>query len=180
MIRPTCRSESADDGERDREIGLAGAGRADAERDGALADRVDVALLDDGLRRDALAAVRPDDVLEDVAHVLGLVDRVQDRVDRAGADLLAALDEVDELFDDGLGLDDLRVVALEGQPVAAEVDRAAQPLAKRAQHAVADACELGGDLVRDVQDFLHALSVGGAAARSRSGSRARSGRRRAR
>jgi len=66
-------------------------------------------LLHDGLRRDALAAMRPDDVLEDVAHVLGLVDRVQDRVDRAGADLLPALDEVDELLDDGLRLDDLSV-----------------------------------------------------------------------
>ena len=94
-------------GERDREVRLARARGADPERDGALADRVDVVLLRDGLRRDPLAAMRPDDVLEDVADVLGLVDRVEDRVDRAGADLLAALDELDELLDDRARLRDL-------------------------------------------------------------------------
>src|SRR5690349_24354154 len=82
------------DGERDREVRLAGARGADAKRDRALADRVDVVLLRDGLRRDLLAAVRPDDVLEDLADVLGLVEGVEDGVDGAGADLLTALDEV--------------------------------------------------------------------------------------
>src|SRR5215204_3865018 len=57
---------------RDREghgqVRLAGPGRADSERDGALADRVDVALLGDRLRRDLLPAVAPDDVLEDLSH----------------------------------------------------------------------------------------------------------------
>ena len=97
--------------ERDREVRLARPGGADAEGDGALADRVDVALLRDGLRRDLLAAVRPDDVGEDLADVLRLVDRAEDRVDGAGADLLAALDELDELLDDRLRLGDLDVVA---------------------------------------------------------------------
>ena len=107
-----------------------------------------------------------------VADVLGLVDRVEDRVDRAGADLLAALDEVDELLDDGPRLGDLRVVAVERQPVAAEVDRAAEPLAQRAEHAVADAGELGGDVVRNVENFLHSVSVGGPSAAASSASRA--------
>src|SRR5205814_6808887 len=110
------------DRERDREICLAGAGRTDAERDRALPDRIDVMLLRHRLRGDLLPAVRPDDVFEDLAHVLRLVDRVQDRVDRAGADLLPALHEIDELLDDGSRGGDLLVVSLERQPVAAEVD----------------------------------------------------------
>ena len=148
------------DRERDREVRLAGAGGTDPERDGGVADRVDVMLLHHSLRSDPLAAVRPDDVVEDLADVLRLVDRAQDRVDRAGTDLLAALDEVDELLHHRAGLAHLRVVALERQPVTTQVDRAPQPVAKRDQHAVADACELGGDFVRDVQDLLHAVSVG--------------------
>src|SRR5262249_43547714 len=136
------------------------AGRADAEGHGAVPDRVDVLLLLDGLRRDALAAVRPDDVVEDLADVLGLVDRVEDGVDRAGADLLPALDELDELLDDRAGLGDPALVALDGQSVAAEVELQVQAVAQRVEHAVADSAELGCHLVWDVQNFLHALSVG--------------------
>ena len=55
-------------GHRDGEEGLAGAGRADAEGDGVVADRVDVALLVDRLRRDLGGAVAPDDVLEDLGR----------------------------------------------------------------------------------------------------------------
>src|SRR4051794_23114745 len=44
------------DGEGDREVRLAGPRGADPEGDGAVSDRVDVALLRDGLRRDLLAA----------------------------------------------------------------------------------------------------------------------------
>jgi hypothetical protein len=62
-------------------------------------DRVDVALLVDRLRRDLLAAMPPDDVLEDVAEILGLVERGKDRIDRARADLVTALDELGELVD---------------------------------------------------------------------------------
>src|SRR6185437_7368931 len=94
------------DREGDREVRLPRSRGADAERDGAVADRVDIALLRHGLRRDLLPAVRPDDVGEDLVHVLGLVDRAEDRVDGAGADLLAALDELDELLDDRLRLGD--------------------------------------------------------------------------
>ena len=99
--------------------------------------------------------MRPDDVVEDLAHVLGLVDRPDDRVDRAGADLLAALDELDELLDDGARLGDLGLVAVEGEAVAAQVHLAVEPVAERGQDAVADARELGGGLIRDVEDFLH-------------------------
>ena len=118
-------------------------------------DRVDVALLGDRLRRDLLAAVAPDDVLEDVADVLGLVERGEHGVDRVRADLVAALDELDELVDDRAGLGDVLVVAVEREPVAAQRDRAVEPLAQRVEHAVADARELSGDLVRDIENLLH-------------------------
>ena len=71
--------------QRDREERLAGAGRADPERDRVVADRVDVALLVDGLRRDLGRAVAPDDVLEDPRRRLVLVERPRDRLDRARA-----------------------------------------------------------------------------------------------
>ena len=77
------------DGERHREVRLARAGRADPEGHRALADRVDVALLRHRLRRDLLAAVAPDDVVEDLAEVLRLVERRHDGADRVGADLVA-------------------------------------------------------------------------------------------
>ena len=108
MIRPTCRSDSAATASAIARYVLPVPAGPIPKVTVQLADRVDVALLRHGLRRDPLAAVRPDDVLEDLADVLGLVDRVEDRVDRAGADLLAALDELDELLDDGLRLGDLR------------------------------------------------------------------------
>ena len=155
MIRPTCRSESAATASAIARYVLPGPGGADAEGDRAVADGVDVALLRHGLRRDLLAAVRPDDVGEDLVHVLGLVDGAEDGVDRAGADLLAALDELDELLDDRLRLGDLQVVTGEREAVAAQVDGAAEPVAERVEHRVADAGELRCDLVRDVQNRLH-------------------------
>ena len=88
-------------------------------------------------------------------HVLGLVDGTEDGVDRGGADLLAALDELDELLDDRLRLGDLQVVTGEREAVAAQVDGAAEPVAERVQHSVADAGELRRDLVRDVENGLH-------------------------
>ena len=124
-----------------------------------VADRVDVALLVDRLRRDLLAAVAPDDVLEDVADVLGLVERAEHGVDGDRADLVAALDQLDELVDDRARLGDARVVALERQLVAAQADRAVQPLAQRSEHAVPDARQLGGDVVRDRENFLQLITV---------------------
>ena len=119
------------------------------------ADRVDVALLRHRLRGDLLAAMPPDDVVEHVADVLGLVERRDDGADRVGADRVAALDELDELVDDRARLGDARVVAVECQPVAAQRDRAAEPLTQRVEHAVADAGELRGDLVGDGEHVLH-------------------------
>ena len=66
-------------GHRDGQEGLAGAGRADAEGDRVDADRVDVALLVDGLGGDLRRAVAPDDVLEDPCRRLVLVERSGDR-----------------------------------------------------------------------------------------------------
>ena len=78
------------------------------------------------------------------------VERAEHRVDGARADLVAALDQLDELVDDGARLARrCSLVALERQLVAAQADRAAQPVAQRVEHAVADPGELGGDLVRD-------------------------------
>src|SRR5436190_20340770 len=143
------------DRECDREVRLARPGGPDAEGDRAVADGVDVALLRHGLRRDLLAAVRPDDVGEDLAHVLGLVDGAEDGIDSAGAHFLAALDELDKLLDDRLRLSDLQVVTGEREAVAAQVDGAAEPVAEGIEHRVADARELRGYLVRDVQNRLH-------------------------
>ena len=125
-------------------------GRADAERDRVGADRVDVALLRHRLRRDLLAAVAPDDVLEDVADVLAPGRaRATTASTVFGPDLVAALDQLDELVDDRARLGDLRVVALDRQLVAAQQDACSRSrVAQRVEHAVADPGELRGDLVR--------------------------------
>src|ERR687892_590108 len=142
------------DRERHREIRLARACRPHRERHRPLANGVDVALLVDGLRRDLLAAVTPDDVLEDVAYVFRLVEGREHGADRVRSDLVTALDELDELLDDCARRDDVLVVAVESEPIPAEGDRRAEPLSERVQHAVLHARELGGDLVRDVQHLL--------------------------
>jgi hypothetical protein len=141
--------------ERDREIRLARAGGADRERDRALANRVDVALLHHRLGSDLLAAVAPHDVLEHLADVLRLIQRGDDRADRLGADLVPALHELDELVHHRARGGHLVVVALDRQLVPAQPERAAEPVAQRVEHAVADARELGRDLVRNREDFLH-------------------------
>src|SRR5262245_56378764 len=81
------------------QIRLARSGWADPEGDDAVADRVDVALLGDGFRRDLLATVAPDDVLEDLADVLDLLERAEHGVDGGRADLVAAFGKLDELVD---------------------------------------------------------------------------------
>ena len=143
------------DRERHREVGLARAGGADPEGDRRAPDRVDVALLRDGLRRDLLAAVAPDDGVEDLAHVLAGLERPEHRVDGVAADLVAALDQLDELVDHRARALDVLVVALERQLVAAQADRALQPLAQRVEHAVGDPGQLGRDGVGDFERFLH-------------------------
>ena len=87
------------DGHSHREERLAGARRADPDRDRRVADRIEVALLVQRLRLDAHAAVRPDDVLEDPARRLVLGERAADGLDRAGRDLEPLPDEVGHLLD---------------------------------------------------------------------------------
>ncbi len=98
----------------------------------------------------------PDDVGEDLADVLGLVERRDNGADGVRPDLVPALDQLHELADDCASRRDADVVALDRQLVPAQAERAVQPVTQRVQHAVADARELGGDLVRDREDFLHA------------------------
>ena len=109
----------------------------------------------------------PDDVLEDVTDVLRLVDCREHGSDRVGPDLVAALDELDELLDDGARGHDVLVFAVERQPVSAQGNRGAELLSQRIEDTVLDARELGGHLVRDVQHLLHRLSVGRGSPRPR-------------
>ncbi len=97
----------------------------------------------------------PDDILEDLTDVGGLVECRDDCTDGVRADLVPALDQLDELVDDGARRGNLVVLALDRQLVAAQAQRAAEPGAQRVEHAVGDARELRGDLVRDGKRFLH-------------------------
>ncbi len=97
----------------------------------------------------------PDDVLVDLADVLRLVEGVDHGADGSRADVVAALDQLRELLDDGARLGNVRSLALDREPVAAQQDAAAEAVAQLVQDAVADTGELGRDLVRDVQHFLH-------------------------
>jgi hypothetical protein len=56
-------------------------------------------------------------------------------------------------------LADLLLVALEREPVAAEANGAAETIAESAKNAVVHGGELGGDLVRDRQNFLQGNQV---------------------
>src|SRR6266545_2855321 len=120
------------------------AARADAERHRAAADLVDVVLLRHRLGRDLLAAVAPYDVVEDLADVVRLVERAEHGVHRRRADLVPALDQLDELVDDRARLDDLRLVAFDRQAIAAQANGAVEPVAERIEDAVAHAGELRG------------------------------------
>src|SRR5439155_18797248 len=83
------------------------------------------------------------------------LERAEHGVDRVRADLVPALDELDELVDHLARLGDAGVVALERELVAAEPDRAVEPVAEGVEHAVAHPGQLGRDRIRDVQRFLH-------------------------
>ena len=109
----------------------------------------------------------PHDVVEHVADVLGLVECRHHRADRVGADRVAAFDELHELVDDRPRLGDARFVPGERQPVAAQRDRAAQPLPQRVEDAVGDTRELRRDLVRNGEDILHCAQCRAHAGRSR-------------
>jgi hypothetical protein len=102
--------------------------------------------------------VAPDDVAEDVLHVLRLVERLQDGVDRRRADLLPGLDQFDELVDDRPRLRDVHVLAGDRQAVPPQEDVDREPLAQRVEDAVADRRQLSGDVVRDVERLLRQAS----------------------
>ena len=141
-------------GERHREVGLAGPRGADAERDRAAANRVDVVLLVDRLRGDLLAAMEPDHVLEDIPDVRRFLQGPEHRVDRARPDRVPRLDEVDQLTDDRPSARDVIVGALQGEPVAPQEHRAAEAVAQRLENAVVDCRQLGRYLVRDRENLL--------------------------
>jgi hypothetical protein len=89
------------DGLGDREIGLAGARRADAEDDRVLVDGVDVALLVQRLRPDVLAAPGQDVEAEHLGRPLAGVggeDAVGAR-DRVRRQVLAGLDQFEEFLE---------------------------------------------------------------------------------
>ena len=119
------------DGERHREVRLAGAGGADAERHGRAADRIDVALLVERLGRDLLAAVTPDDVVQDVDRAALGVEHADDGVDGLLPDGQALLDQPRELLQEQADLCYGRVTAFGDDLVAAQRDagaaRAPQP-----------------------------------------------------
>jgi hypothetical protein len=96
----------------------------------------------------------PDDVVEHFADVLRLLERSEDGVDRPGPDLVTALDELDELRDYGLRLPHARLVSLQREAVAAQVDGAAEALAKGVEDAVGHSGQLGRDVVGNGEDCL--------------------------
>jgi hypothetical protein len=98
--------------------------------------------------------VSPDDVLEDLARVLGGVERSENRVYGPRPDHLAALDQLDELVHDRAGLADPDVVALERETVATKEQSDAEAVSKRVEDAVVDRGELGRDLVGNRENFL--------------------------
>src|SRR5205807_3224271 len=70
-------------------------------------------------------------------------------------------DELDELVDNCARLGHALVVALDRQAVTAQANRAAKPVAKRVEHAIADRGQLCRDVVRNREHLLHGLSLGG-------------------
>ena len=72
------------------------------------------------------------------------------------ADLVAALDQLDELVDHRARLRDVLLVALERQLVPAQADVALEALLERVEDAVRDPGELGRDRIRYIQRLLHA------------------------
>jgi hypothetical protein len=72
---------------------------------------------------------------------------------------MPALDELDELVDDRAGLPHLLVVALEGQPVAAQAESDAETVAEGVEDAVVDRGQLSRDLIRDRENFLQVVQV---------------------
>jgi hypothetical protein len=90
------------------------------------ADRIDVALLVDGLRGHLGAAVTPDHVLEDLGGALVGVEGAGDGLDRPRRDVVALLDQLHQLIDHGRRRLHVAGVAIEGEDVAPQVNVAAE------------------------------------------------------
>src|SRR5207237_8540898 len=103
---------------------------------------------------DPLAAVTPADFVEDLADLCGLLEGREDRGNGGRADVVATLDQIRERVYDGPGLFDVRLVALDREPVPAQHDRAPEAVTQGAEDAVADRGELGRDFVRDGENLL--------------------------
>ena len=94
----------------------------------------------------------PDDVVEDLADVVRLVERAEHGVDGAGPISCPPSTSSTSSSTTARASATFGVVALDRQLVAAQADRAVEPVAQRVEHAVADAGELGRDLVRNGED----------------------------
>ena len=136
---------------RHRQERLAGARRADAERDRVAPDRVDVALLVDGLGRHLEVAVAPHDVLEHGARGLALVEHLRDRLDRRRADLVPALDQRRQLAHDGRTRLHRLGVAFERDHVAAQEDPGGEMVLERLEDRVLRPRQLRRHVVGELQ-----------------------------
>ena len=117
-----------------------------------VADRVDVALLVERLRRDLGVAVAPDDVVEDLGRALVGVEGAGHRFDRPRRDVVPLLDQLDQLVDHGRRRLHVAGVAVEGEDVAAQVELdLAEVPAQGPQDGILGARELGGDGVVEGQ-----------------------------
>ncbi len=87
----------------------------------------------------------PDDVLEDLGRALVGVEGAGHRFDRPRGDVVALLDQLDQLVDHGRRLLHVVGLAVEGEDVAAQVQIALEPAAQRLQDGVLGAGQLGGD-----------------------------------
>ena len=111
-----------------RQVGLAGAGRADAEDDRVLVDRVDVALLVQRLRPDGAAAAGQDVERQHLGRALvgALLEHADDAADGVRGQRLALGDQLQQLGEDALGQRVVGRRAGQGDLVAADVDVAAR------------------------------------------------------
>ena len=120
-------------GHGDRQIRLPGAGGADREGDGRLADRVHVALLSEGLGRDALAPPCQQHVAEHVGRLDAVaLDEVDGLADRRRRELMAALEQLDQLPNSEPTCSASRRRTGDGDLVAAHQDLASRRRPRRA------------------------------------------------
>ncbi len=128
-------------GLRHREVGLAGAGRADAEHDRVLVDRVDVPLLVQRLGPDGPSAVGQDVHAQHVGRALVRLgaEHADRPLDGLRGDALAGADDRGQLVEEPLGHGHLGRLAAERDLVAADVDVGLEVLLDQGEVLVAGA-----------------------------------------